>query len=116
LVQQRNLTLVEKATLAVVKVINGRNLSSRPLMHETKELTITIGSQNNKFVFNVISSPTNPIIIGFSWRSHGQNLSSRLVTQAMASKKDTNKETQKWNIMGFLDLDTHRFKERKSVS
>ncbi len=131
-VQQHNLTLVEKATLVVVKEINGWTLSSGPIMHETKALTIIIGSQNSKVVFNVISSPTNPIIIGLSWRNHGRNLSSGLVTQAMASKKDTYKEIKKWNIMGFLNLDTHklreralwrslnldthRFKERKSIS
>ncbi len=48
-------------------MIDGQNLSSRPIMHETKALTIIIGSHNNKVVFNVISSLTNPIIIGLSW-------------------------------------------------
>jgi len=87
LVQQHNLALVEKATLVAVKVINGWNLSSRPIMHETKALMITIQSQNNKVVFNVISFPTNLIIVGLSWHNHGQNLSSGLVTQAMAFKE-----------------------------
>jgi len=36
-------------------------------MHETKALTVTIGSHNSKVVFNVISSLTNLIIIGLSW-------------------------------------------------
>jgi hypothetical protein len=30
----------------------------------------------------------------------------------MASKKDTYKEIKKWNIMGFLNLDTHKLRER----
>jgi hypothetical protein len=36
--------------------------------------------------------------------------------QAMASKRDTQNEIQKWNILGFLDLDTHKLIERKSAS
>jgi hypothetical protein len=35
------------------------------MMHETKELEITIGSHTSKVVFNVISSPINPTIIGY---------------------------------------------------
>jgi hypothetical protein len=58
---------VEKTTLVAIEVINGQNLSSRPITHETKALTIIIGSHSNKVVFNVISSLTNPIIIGLSW-------------------------------------------------
>ncbi len=67
LVRQHNLELVEKVTPVAVEVIDGWNLSSRPIMHETKALIVTIGSHNSKVVFNVISSPTNPIIIGLSW-------------------------------------------------
>ncbi len=48
-------------------MIDGRNLSSRPLTYETKALMITIGSHNSKVVFNIISFPTNPIIIELSW-------------------------------------------------
>jgi hypothetical protein len=32
--------------------------------------------------------------------------------QIMASKRDTQNETQRWNILGFLDLDTHKLTER----
>jgi hypothetical protein len=59
--------LVEKVTPVAVGVIDGQNLSLRPIMHETKVLTVIIGSHNNKVVFNVISSSTNLIIIGLSW-------------------------------------------------
>jgi len=34
-----------------VEMIDGRNLSLGPITHETKMLTITIGSHNNKVVF-----------------------------------------------------------------
>ncbi len=67
LVWQHNLALVEKMTPLVVEVIDGHNLSSKLITHETKTLIIIIGSHSSKVVFNVISSPTNPIIIGLSW-------------------------------------------------
>jgi hypothetical protein len=67
LVRQHNLALVGKATLMVIKIIDGQNLLSSPITHETMVLMVTIRSHNSKVVFNVISSPTNPIIIGLSW-------------------------------------------------
>jgi hypothetical protein len=33
--------------------------------------------------------------------------------QAMASKRDTQNETQRWSILRFLNLDTHKFAERE---
>jgi hypothetical protein len=67
LVRQHNLTLVKKVTLVIIEVINGWSLSLGPIMHETKVLMVIIGSHNSKVIFNVISSPIIPIIIGLSW-------------------------------------------------
>ncbi len=69
MVGQHKLSLVKKTTLVLVKVINDPCLFLRLAMHETKRLEVTIGSHTNGIVFNVISSPTNPIIIGLSWSS-----------------------------------------------
>jgi hypothetical protein len=57
---------VEKMTLVVVEMINGQNLSSGPITHETKVLTVTIGSYSSKIVSNVISPLASFIIIGLS--------------------------------------------------
>jgi hypothetical protein len=55
LVRQYNkLALVKKSTLMPVEIIDGQNLSSRPITHETKSLHVTIGSHSGKVVFNVI--------------------------------------------------------------
>ncbi len=54
---------MEKNTPMPVEVIDGQNLSSRPIKHETKPLDVTIDSHINKVVFNVISSPRNHVII-----------------------------------------------------
>jgi hypothetical protein len=58
---------VEENTPMLVEVIDGRNLSSRPITHEIKPLDVTISSYTNKVVFNVIPSLKNPIIIGLFW-------------------------------------------------
>jgi hypothetical protein len=63
LVQQYKLTLMEKNTLVPIEVIDGWNLSSRPVAHETKALDVTIGSHTNKVIFNVISFLRNHVII-----------------------------------------------------
>jgi hypothetical protein len=55
---------MKKTMLMAVEVIYGWSLSLRFLMHRNKALEITIGSHWSKVIFNVISSPTNPIIIG----------------------------------------------------
>jgi hypothetical protein len=67
LVQQYKLVLVEKGTLVPVEVVDGQNLSSGPITHETKASNVTIGSHISKVVFNVISSPKNLVIIGLCW-------------------------------------------------
>jgi hypothetical protein len=67
LVQKYKLALMEKNTPMPVEVIDGQNLSSRPITHETKPLDVTIGSHTSKVLFNVISSPRNLVIIGLSW-------------------------------------------------
>jgi hypothetical protein len=58
---------VENNTPMLVEVIDGWNLSSGLVKHEIRPLNVTTSSHTNKVVFNVISSPRNPIIIGLSW-------------------------------------------------
>jgi hypothetical protein len=58
---------VEKNTPMPPEVIDGQNFSSRLFTHETKPLDVTIGSHTSKVVFNVISSPSNHVIIRLSW-------------------------------------------------
>jgi hypothetical protein len=57
---------VKKATLVPIEVNDAQSFVSSLVMHETKVLEVTIWSHTNKMIFNVISSPTNPIIIGLS--------------------------------------------------
>jgi hypothetical protein len=58
---------MKKNTLVAMEVINGQSLSLGLVTHETKALDIIIGTHTSKVAFNVISSSTNPIVIGLSW-------------------------------------------------
>ncbi len=64
--QQYKLALVEKNTQVLVQSIDGRNLSSKLITHETKPLNVTIGPHTSKVVFNVISCSKDLNIIGLS--------------------------------------------------
>jgi hypothetical protein len=66
LMQRHKMIIMKKNMSIAMEVINGQNLSSRPVTHETKALDITINKHTSKVAFNVISSPTNPIVIGSS--------------------------------------------------
>jgi hypothetical protein len=50
-----------------MEVIDGQILSSRLVTHETKALNVIIEMHTRKVALNVISSPTNLIVIGLSW-------------------------------------------------
>jgi hypothetical protein len=58
---------MENNTPMLIEVIDGWNLSSRPITHETKPLDVAIGSHTNKVVFNVISCLRNHVIVGLFW-------------------------------------------------
>ena len=65
--ERHKLPLVTKKCLVSVEVIHGRPLVSRDVTQETKALDIYIDQHRSTVVFNVIKSPSNPVILGLSW-------------------------------------------------
>ena len=61
------LSLIIKKYFIFVKVIDGRPLESGDVTEETIPLNIFIGWHQSIVIFNVIYSPSNPMILGFSW-------------------------------------------------
>jgi hypothetical protein len=61
------LALVKKNTPIPIEIIDGQNLSSRLVTHETKALNVAIGFHISKVIFNVISSSKNLVIIRLFW-------------------------------------------------
>jgi hypothetical protein len=67
LMQRHKMIIMKNNTPITMEVIDGRSLSLGPMMHEIEALDFIIDTHTNKVAFNVISSPTNPIVIGLSW-------------------------------------------------
>jgi hypothetical protein len=59
--------LVLKKYPVLVEVIDGRPLASEDIIGETIPLEIVLNIYRSKVVFNVIKSPSNPIVLGLSW-------------------------------------------------
>jgi hypothetical protein len=62
-----NIPLVKKPKPVHVEVIDGRPLSSGNVIHETKPLKIRLENHESNIVFNVIKTPSCPVILGLSW-------------------------------------------------
>ena len=50
-----------------VEVIDGQTLSCGAITHTTIALTLHIGPHQEEIIFNLITSPRHPIILGLSW-------------------------------------------------
>lgn len=50
-----------------VQVIDGRSLISGDVTHQTKPLDIILEGHRSTIVFNIISSPSNPLVLDLSW-------------------------------------------------
>jgi hypothetical protein len=61
------LLLVTKKHPILVEVIDGRPLVSGEVTHETTLLDIVIEEHHSIIAFNIIKSPSNLVVLGFSW-------------------------------------------------
>jgi hypothetical protein len=66
-VAQHNIHVVKKSTHVPVEVIDGITIASGVITHKTTPLKLYIGKHTEKIVFNIISTPHHPIILGLPW-------------------------------------------------
>jgi len=66
-VAQHNILVVKKSTPIQVEVIHGRTIASGAITHETTLLELCIDKHTEKIVFNIISTPHHPVILGLPW-------------------------------------------------
>ena len=64
---QRKIKVIRKKIPAPVEVIDGRHLASSDVVYKTQSLEVILGEQISSIVFNIIKSPTSPIILGLPW-------------------------------------------------
>lgn len=65
--EKYKLPLVCKKCPVKVEVIDGRPLLSGDVIQETKPLDVHIADHISSIIFNVIKSPSNPVVLGLSW-------------------------------------------------
>ena len=65
--KQKKITLVQKFKVVPVKVIDGRPLSSRNIIEEATPLATSTENHTTHISYNIIHSPSIPIILGLSW-------------------------------------------------
>ena len=58
--------LVLKSKPVHAEVIDGRPLLSGSITHETEPIEVTFKGHNSHIIFNIIRTPSNLVIIGFS--------------------------------------------------
>jgi hypothetical protein len=59
--------IVKKLSLVHVEVIDGQPLFFGDVTHETTPLEMRFGKHNTSIVFNIIITPSAPVILGLSW-------------------------------------------------
>jgi predicted aspartyl protease len=66
-VNYHKLPLITNKHPIIIEVIDKRPLISGDVIHETTPLDIVIDGHHNIIAFNVIKSPSNPVVLGLSW-------------------------------------------------
>ena len=85
--------MIRKKIPTPVEVIDGRPLASSDVVSETQPLEVVLGEQISSIVFNIIKSPTSPIILGLPWfELHNPDIdwrTRRISSRARQPKKKT---------------------------
>lgn len=66
-VRHHKIRLIPKPTPVHVEVIDGRPLSSGSVTHESEPMEVAFNGHSSYVVFNIIRTPSNPVILGLSW-------------------------------------------------
>jgi len=66
-VARHNILMVKKSAPVPMEVIDGRTITSDVITHETALLKLRIGKHAEKIIFNIISTPHHPVILGLPW-------------------------------------------------
>ena len=68
--KQNKIILVQKSKAVPVEAIDGHLLSSRDIIEETTLLATFIENHTSHISYNIIHSPSTPVILSLSWLEH----------------------------------------------
>lgn len=68
--KRHKIPLALKSKPVHVEVIDGRPLLSGSVTHESEPIEVTFKDHSSYVVFNIIRTPSNPVILGLSWLEH----------------------------------------------
>jgi hypothetical protein len=92
-VVQHNILVIKKSTPVPVEVIDGRTIAFGAITHETTPLEFCISKHTEKIVFNIISTPHHPIILGLLWlEAHNPIIDWRSRTLTFSAQRCTSQE------------------------
>jgi hypothetical protein len=104
--KRHKIPLTLKSKPVHVEVIDGRPLLSGRVTHESEPLEVTFKDHSSFIVFNVIRTPSNPVILGLSWlEKHNPSIDWRLRRMTFPiehseSKPDRRSRTKKPLFIG----------------
>jgi hypothetical protein len=65
--KRHKIRLIQKSKPVHVEVIDGRPLLSGSVTHESEPIEVTFKDHSSYVVFNIIRTPSSPVILGLSW-------------------------------------------------
>ena len=88
--------LEQKSKPVHVEVIDGQPLSSSSVTHKSEPIEVTFKDHSNYIIFNIVKTPSNPIIHGLSWlEKHNPSMDWRLRTMTFPTGHSKNNRVRK---------------------
>ena len=98
---QRKIEVIRKKIPTLDEVIDGQPLASGDVVYETQPLEVILDEQISSIVFNIIKSPTSPIILGLPWfKLHNPDIDWRTHRISSRSRQPKKKTTMRPLFVG----------------
>lgn len=92
---RHKICLVQKSKPIYIKLIDGRPLLCGSITHETKPTEVTFEDHNSRVIFNIIKTPSHPIILCLSWlEQHNLSVEWRLKGMTFSKRHSKNQPSR----------------------
>lgn len=108
--RRHNVPLVLKLKPVYVEVIDGRPLLSGNVTHESKPVEIAFENHSSFVTFNIIRTPSNPVVLGLSWlEKHNPTIDWRLRRMTFSKDHSESKPSKRPRNKKKNSLEQERF-------